>query len=359
MNIWKSFNEGERYLSVTMTKSDDEINITDFTQLNGVGPETAKKLRLTGDYFTITEIAAAIPEELSKNTEINPTLSKTIVEEANHFLQEKGFIGSKIRSALDDVERRSSLFKISTGSTTLNGLLSGGIEEGSITEIFGVNGGGKTQICHTVAMNATLPVENGGQDGNVLYIDTEGAFRGNRIKQMCLALGHDPSEVLKRIKVISTQYKAEFLLTINELPKKVEENKYKLIIVDSIIALFRGEYGGMGELAARQQSLGSVIHKLSRITDIYHPAVLITNQMQDFVSQFGGGGKIPCGGNTLGHASTYRIKLGTDSKTHYRTATIYKSPESDNETVSFHVTEKGVVDVPTKKKKGDEASSEQ
>jgi DNA repair protein RadA len=344
-----------------MTKNGDEINITDFSQIKGVGPETAKKLRNKGDYFTITEIATAIPEELSKNTDINPTLSKEIVQEANRFLQQKGFIGSKIRSALDDLDRRSSLFKINTGSTALNGLLGGGIEEGSITEIFAVNGGGKTQICHTVAMNATLPVEKGGIDGNVLYIDTEGAFRPNRIRQMCLALGHNPTDVLGRITVASMQYKAEFLLTIDELPKIVEEKKIKLIVVDSIIALFRGEYGGMGELASRQQSLGSVIHKLSRIIDVFHPAILITNQMQDYVSQFGGGGKIPCGGNTLGHASTYRIKLGTESKTHYRTAMIYKSPESDNDTVTFHVTEKGVVDVPPKKggkKKEEEEVSE-
>ena len=334
-----------------MTKS-DEINITKFSQLKGVGPEAEKKLINNGDYLTITEIATAIPEELATKCKMTNDLARKIVDDANEFLRKKGFLGSKIRSALDDLTRRDSLFKISTGSEALNSLLKGGIEEGSITEFFAVNGGGKTQICHTVAMNATLPVDKGGIDGNVLYIDTEGAFRPNRIRQMCQALGYNAEDVLKRITVASMQYKAELLLLIDELPKIVEENKIKLIVVDSIIALFRGEYGGMGELASRQQSLGSVMHKLSRIIDIFHPAILITNQMQDNVGGYGPP-KIPCGGNTLGHASTYRLQLGT--KDGFRTCTIFKSPESDNDKISFHVDEKGVTDVPGKKsaKKGE------
>ena len=56
-----------------MTKS-DEINITKFSQLKGVGPEAEKKLINNGDYLTITEIATAIPEELATKCKMTPDL---------------------------------------------------------------------------------------------------------------------------------------------------------------------------------------------------------------------------------------------------------------------------------------------
>lgn len=60
-------------------------------------------------------------------------------------------------------------------------MVQGGIEAGSITEIFGEFRTGKTQICHTLCVIAQLPFENGGGQGKVLYIDTEGTFRAERL----------------------------------------------------------------------------------------------------------------------------------------------------------------------------------
>lgn len=56
-------------------------------------------------------------------------------------------------------ERRKEMIYISTGSKSLDTLLAGGIETGSITEIFGEFRTGKTQICHTLCVTAQLPIE--------------------------------------------------------------------------------------------------------------------------------------------------------------------------------------------------------
>lgn len=56
----------------------------------------------------------------------------------------------------------------------------GGIETGSITEIFGEFRTGKTQLCHTLAVMCQLPADMGGAEGKCLYIDTEGTL--NMIK---------------------------------------------------------------------------------------------------------------------------------------------------------------------------------
>lgn len=51
---------------------------------------------------------------------------------------------------------RQNLLTITTGSGALDKILGGGIETGSITEIFGGCGSGKTQLCHTLAVNCQL-----------------------------------------------------------------------------------------------------------------------------------------------------------------------------------------------------------
>jgi len=49
-------------------------------------------------------------------------------------------------------EQRKDLVYITSGSKTLDTLLGGGLETGSITEIFGEFRTGKTQICHTLCV---------------------------------------------------------------------------------------------------------------------------------------------------------------------------------------------------------------
>ena len=43
-----------------------------------------------------------------------------------------------------------------------------------------------------------------------------------------------------------------------------EQGPYRLMVVDSLTALFRVEYQGRGELADRQQKLGKHMHDVSR-----------------------------------------------------------------------------------------------
>lgn len=104
-------------------------------------------------------------------------------------------------------QRRSEIIQLTTGSKELDKLLGGGVETGSITEIFGEFRTGKTQLCHTLAVTCQvsptvlarvqgagrstsikillcctqLPIDNGGGEGKCLYIDTEGTFRPERL----------------------------------------------------------------------------------------------------------------------------------------------------------------------------------
>ena len=76
--------------------------------------------------------------------------------------------------------------QITTGSKELDKLLQGGIETGSITELFGEFRTGKSQLCHTLAVTCQLPVDMGGGEGKCLYIDTEGMNANQAIRILSL-----------------------------------------------------------------------------------------------------------------------------------------------------------------------------
>ena len=55
------------------------------------------------------------------------------------------------------------------------------------------------------------------------------------------------------------------------------EDQFALLIVDSIMAPFRVDYSGRGELAERQQVLGKMLSKFQKISEQFNVAVFMTN----------------------------------------------------------------------------------
>ena len=88
---------------------------------------------------------------------------------------------------------------ISTGSKDLDALLGGGIETGSITEVFGEFRTGKTQLCHTLCVMSQRPLDQGGAEGRVIYVDTEGTFRPQKLVAIAERFDMNPDEVLDNV----------------------------------------------------------------------------------------------------------------------------------------------------------------
>ena len=91
------------------------------------------------------------------------------------------------------------MVQLSSGSQSLDQLLGGGVETGSITEIFGEFRTGKTQICHTLAVTCQLPISKGGGEGMAMYVDTEGTFRPERLIPVAKRFGLDEQQVLDNV----------------------------------------------------------------------------------------------------------------------------------------------------------------
>lgn len=69
-----------------------------------------------------------------------------------HQAESSKLVPMGFTTATEFHQKRSEIILLTTGSAELDRLLGGGIETGSITELFGEFGTGKTQLCHTLAV---------------------------------------------------------------------------------------------------------------------------------------------------------------------------------------------------------------
>lgn len=167
----------------------------------------------------------------------------------------KELVGMGFCSAHEYLEARENLIRFTTGSCQLDRLLAGGVETGNLTELFGEFRTGKTQLCHTLAVTCQLPIEQRGGEGKCMWIDTEGTFRPERIQKIAHRFNLKATDVLDNIvyaRAFNTDHQLELLVEASAL---MVESRFAMIIVDSVTALYRSEYVGRGELAARQSHL--------------------------------------------------------------------------------------------------------
>lgn len=75
---------------------------------------------------------------------------------------------------------KTTLRTIITFSKSFDSILGGGLAKGEVTEIVGLPGVGKTQLCMQLCVDARLPAAFGGVAGESVYIDTEGSFSPER-----------------------------------------------------------------------------------------------------------------------------------------------------------------------------------
>ena len=310
--------------------------IREILDLPGIGPVATEKLKEEG-YETLDKIATASPHEIAEIGDISVDSAKNAIEAAKDATEMGYETGAEI------LERRKHLGRISTGSKQLNELLGGGVETQQLTEFYGKFGSGKSQVAFQIAVNAQRPIEEGGLDTKVLFIDTEGTFRPDRLAQMAEHLGMNVDEVLKNVFVARAQNSDHQMLLAEKAGDIIEKEGIRLIIVDSLTSQFRADYVGRGALSERQQKLNRHVHQLQRLADKYNLADYITNQVMDNPAILFGDPTTPIGGHVLAHASGARVyvRRGREGK---RVAKMIDSPNLPEGECVFKVTDKGVID---------------
>ena len=183
---------------------------------------------------------------------------------------------------------------------SIDSIIGGGIEKGSITQFYGPPGSGKTNI----ALKMLVQCAKNGK--KAVFIDTEGGLSIERMKQIT---GDQFDEIAGNIIVLEPttfEEQDEAIKKIEYSLKSGEEN-IDLIILDSAVALYRLKDGGQTEI---NRDLSKQMGLLSMIARKYDIAVVVTNHIYSIFDEEGA--IEPVGGTILKYWSKIIIELIKD-----------------------------------------------
>lgn len=235
----------------------------------------------------------------------------------------------------------SDIEKISAGSYDLNKWLCGGYETDVVTMIAGPPGSGKTNFAILAACSQAK------KENKVIFIDTEGGFSVERIKQIAEA---DLENVLKNIFLLNPTNFDEQKKCFSQLLGKIKSEHVGLIVVDGMVTLYRLE---MGEAKGNEEKIRNLNWKmaeqmriLAEISRKQKIPVIITNQVYgEFLSEedLRKGVKKQfhlVGGDLLKYWSKCIIELQLDGKR--RNAILLKHRSMPEKEMSFEIRNKGI-----------------
>lgn len=186
--------------------------------------------------------------------------------------------------------------RIHPGSELLKSFLRGGYETDILTTIYGPAGAGKTLFCLLCIIQVVK------QNKKVIYLDTEGGFSFERLKQ----LDKEIEASIQNIVFLKPTTFAEQKQVFEKL-KEIVDDHIGLIVVDSISMLYRLELGKNEEVYEVNRELGLQIAYLNEIARKRSIPVLITNQVY---ANFDDRNKINIvGGDILKYGSKCLIEL--------------------------------------------------
>jgi len=286
--------------------------VTELEAVPGVGPAAAKRLR---DVFVTTAEILSVqnPSELQAQTKLGEATVAKIIRNAREVSGKFGF-----KSGIELETQQAETPRLKFGIESLDKKLYGGMEVGSIIEIYGSARGGKTFLCHQLAVRCQLPYDRGGLEGRVLWLDTEGAFKTTHIRANAIRWGMDPDNVLGNISVAPIALSSQIEEYRDQVQLMLAEGEFKMLIVDSLTGLFRAEYTGIGNLALRQYSINNLLNWMRRLGLATDAVFIYTNQVTTKIPTGYGTANpsAPVGGHVVAHASDYRFftRVGAQGK---------------------------------------------
>ncbi|CAL8318953.1 unnamed protein product [Merluccius merluccius] len=246
---------------------------------------------------------------------------------------------------------------IVTFCSQLDAALGGGVPLGRTCEVCGAPGLGKTQLCLQLCVDVQIPECFGGLGGEAVFVDTEGSLVVQRVVdlahaavQHCALQNHDPEQqeamkdftmetILNHLHLMRCHDYVELLAQVHLLPDFLLRNpKVRLLVIDSLAFPFRRHFE---DLSVRTRLLSGLAQQLIQIASQHSVAVVWTNQMtyQVCSSQWK---LVPALGESWGHSATQRLLLHW-SGTH-RLASVFKSPNNMESSVSYSITQQGFRD---------------
>ncbi|MEM7826693.1 MAG: DNA repair and recombination protein RadB [Candidatus Aenigmatarchaeota archaeon] len=216
-------------------------------------------------------------------------------------------------------------------NSPLDKILGGGIEYNAITNVYGEAGSGKTNLAILCMLSA---IKKGKK---VIFIDTEGGFSFERLDQLANGNGN---EYLKSMIFFEPKTWEEQCERINKIENIIEQENVGLIVVDSIVSLYRLELNSENfqEINRQLSKQYSILSNISRSKNI---PVLVTNQV------YSTGSKIEMTSRTIGkYWAKALIRLEKLDRFGHRSAIIVKHRSlPEGRRIEFIITQNGLKEV--------------
>ncbi|XP_047034308.1 DNA repair protein RAD51 homolog 3 isoform X1 [Helicoverpa zea] len=263
----------------------------------------------------------------------------------------------KIHNATELWQRETSLPSVASFSQSLDSILgTDGFQLGSMTELLGLPGSGKTQLCLQLCASVQIPKDLGGLDAEALYVDTNTHFTLSRFREIlsatllkCQSILGKPlqmteDEALRKLHYVDAFGLEKFCTFMYRLPKFIAEHpKVKLIAIDSIAYPFK-------DGISTKQRTGLLFRQMAELQKIaieHQIAVVLSNEMSTRVG-LSGGGIVGSLGDAWAHRCNVRLLLSTPQRCDdpkQRLALLLKSNVACNAVARFQITGEGIRDV--------------
>ncbi len=211
-------------------------------------------------------------------------------------------LGSDTMTMREVLDRRRRCESISSGSKAIDELLRGGYTVSELVEIYGESKTGKTQL----ALQAALTAASRGYD--VLFVDTEGTFRPERIESMARARGLDAEEAISRVFCVRASDTSAQAASLKLLTTRRELSNCRIVIVDTLTKNFALEYPGRANVPRRQGLLDAHLGAMRREAFFGERAVLLTNRVTVAQGETGSR-EVHVGGRTVRQMVNHSIHL--------------------------------------------------
>ncbi|MFB6094217.1 MAG: DNA repair and recombination protein RadB [Halanaeroarchaeum sp.] len=221
---------------------------------------------------------------------------------------------------------------LSTGCSPLDDLLGGGLERGTVTQLYGEPGAGKTNV----ALSAVASTVADG--GTAVYVDTEG-LSVDRFEQVLAARTDDVEEASSRVVVEEAHDFDEQEEAVRDVADFAD--RADLVVLDSATGFYRLR---RSEDEAQGDALRSVADQVTHLLSLARKedlAVVLTNQVYSDPESESDRVR-PLGGHTLSHwtGTIVRLERFRGGK---RRATLEKHrSRPEGETAEFEITDGGI-----------------
>ncbi|KAL6074484.1 DNA repair protein xrcc3 [Balamuthia mandrillaris] len=224
-------------------------------------------------------------------------------------------------SSTDQAAAKGLHQRLSTGCPRLDEVLGGGFLTRQLTEIAGESGSGKTQLCLQACLQVQASLQEGGLAGAALYVATEpnqklyttrllGLLEENPRWQRSQVVTHtagteeEEGDPLQHVIFYNCKSLAQlWRLLLTELASLIPARHVRLLVIDSIAALYREDFG-TDQTAERARVLFSHAALLKQIADNFNMVVLVVNQVSAY---------FPSSSSTLGTTSFFDLSSASPS----------------------------------------------